>query len=159
MAATAYVPPRDIRLPARISGQSTAEGRSTHVVRKGQTLASIANEYGCSVSDIQRWNRLSTKTVRRGTRLKIRSDAADSTVFAAASIDSTKIASLKAPKARAKKGSAARGASSGTIVVRRGDTLSALAKRHGVSVTALKRANGMSGSQVRAGQKLRLPQS
>jgi membrane-bound lytic murein transglycosylase D len=158
-ASTAYVPPRDIRLPARISGQSTAEGRSTHLVRKGQTLATIAAEYGCTVADIKRWNRLSTGTVRRGTRLKIRSDAADSTVVAAASDDSTKIAALKPPNYRPKKGSAARGASSGSIVVRRGDTLSALAKRHGVTVTALKRANGITGSQVRAGQKLRLPAS
>ncbi|MEO5616793.1 MAG: LysM peptidoglycan-binding domain-containing protein [Candidatus Eisenbacteria bacterium] len=158
-ASTAYVPSRNIRPPARISGQSTAEGRSTHVVRKGQTLASIATQYDCSVADIRRWNRLAGKPIRRGTRLKIRSDAADSIVVAAAVGDSALIAALKPPGARAKKGVGARRASGATIVVRRGDTLSVLAKRHGVSVTALKRANRLSGTQVRTGQRLRIPQS
>jgi len=157
-ASTAYVPERNIRPPARISGQSTAEGRSTHVVRKGQTLASIAAQYDCSVEDIKRWNRLTTATVRRGTRLKIRSDSADSTGVAKAASDSVQIATLKPPTPRAKKGSGP-GVSGSTVVVQRGDTLSELARRHGVSVTALKRANGISGSQVRAGQRLRIPRS
>ncbi len=157
-ASTDYVPPRDIRPPARISGQSTAEGRSTHVVRRGETLASIAQRYGCTSADIVRWNRLATHTVRRGTRLKIRSDAADSTRLASAAADSAQIAALKPPTPRAKSGSA-RAGSGKTVIVQRGDTLSGIARRHGVSLSSLKRANGISGSVVRTGQRLRIPQS
>lgn len=43
--------------------------------------------------------------------------------------------------------------------VRRGDTLSSIAERHRVSVSALRSANGLSetGSQIRAGQILKIP--
>jgi LysM repeat protein len=49
-------------------------------------------------------------------------------------------------------------AATGHVVVRRGDTLSALAARHGVSVAALARANGIGDpDRILAGQALRLP--
>src|SRR4029078_9161312 len=125
-ASTDYVPARNIGPPARINGQSTAEGRSTHTVRKGQTLASIASQYGCSVSDIKRWNHLSANSVRRGTRLKIRSDMADSTGRLPATADSAQIATIHA-RSRHRKGSCSGGA---TVTVRRGDTLARIARRH-----------------------------
>ncbi len=157
-ASTDYVPPRNIGPPARINGQSTAEGRSTHVVKKGQTLAAIATQYGCSVSDIKRWNHLTASSVRRGTRLKIRSDVADSTGTLAAAADSAQIATIHAGS-RHRKGSSVRGTRSGggsTVTVRPGDTLASIARRNGTTVAALRRANGLSGSHLRAGQRLHL---
>jgi len=151
-ASTDYVPARRIGPPARLAGQSIADGRSTHVVRKGQTLASIASEYGCSISDIRRWNHLTTGSVRRGTRLKIRSDAADSTGTLAAMADSAQIAGIRASAKH--RGTVRRG--SGSVTVHRGDTLAGIARRHGTTVAALKRANGLRSTQVRAGQRLRL---
>jgi LysM repeat protein len=45
-----------------------------------------------------------------------------------------------------------------THVVRRGDTLSALAKRYGVSVYELRRANGLSeGETLKTGESIRIP--
>jgi membrane-bound lytic murein transglycosylase D len=41
--------------------------------------------------------------------------------------------------------------------VKRGDTLSTIAARHGVSAKALRRVNGLRTSQIRVGQKLKLP--
>jgi membrane-bound lytic murein transglycosylase D len=46
-----------------------------------------------------------------------------------------------------------------TIVVHRGDTLGRLAERHGVTIGQIKRANGMKSSHVRAGQRLKIPNS
>jgi membrane-bound lytic murein transglycosylase D len=67
-ASTAYVPARDIRLPATsLDAESDAEGRTCHTVRKGETLDMIANQYGVAVSDIKQWNHLKTSSVRRGT--------------------------------------------------------------------------------------------
>lgn len=156
-ASTDYVPARNIGPPARINGQSTAEGRSTHTVKKGQTLASIALLYGCSVSDIKRWNHLTTNSVRRGTRLKIRSDMADSTGTLAAAADSAQIATIRAGS-RHRKGSSAHGSRPGgtMVTVRPGDTLASIARRNGTTVAALRRANGISGSYLRAGQRLHL---
>ena len=42
-------------------------------------------------------------------------------------------------------------------VVKKGDTLSAIAKRYGSSVATIQRANGISGSLIRPGQKLLVP--
>lgn len=40
--------------------------------------------------------------------------------------------------------------------IRKGDTLSTIAKRNGVSVAQLRRLNGIKGSNIRAGQKIRI---
>jgi membrane-bound lytic murein transglycosylase D len=48
--------------------------------------------------------------------------------------------------------------SAGSYVVRRGDTLSAIAARHDVSLSELRAVNGLGGgSLIRPGQRLRLP--
>lgn len=58
-------------------------------------------------------------------------------------------------KSRNKRGSRGR-ASSGLITVKQGDTLGAIAKRNHTTVKALQRANGLSGTNIKAGQKLKL---
>jgi membrane-bound lytic murein transglycosylase D len=162
-ASTAYVPPRDHGRPATLEGYSTTEGRTAIIVEKSETLASIAERHGVSTQDLMRWNRLKSARVTRGMRLKVRTPeaiAADS-----ARNDSTEIAGLEAPKPRAAKSHAttsirhrntpARARVSHTV--RSGETLSGIARQHGISVTALKKANGLSSSQIRTGQRLRLP--
>ncbi|BEH00452.1 lytic transglycosylase domain-containing protein [Bacteroides sedimenti] len=42
-----------------------------HKVRKGQTLSTIAQRYGVSVSEIKKWNRLRKNKISSGKRLKI----------------------------------------------------------------------------------------
>lgn len=44
-----------------------------------------------------------------------------------------------------------------TYTVQSGDSLSRIASRNGVSVSALQQANGLTGSNIRVGQKLKLP--
>jgi membrane-bound lytic murein transglycosylase D len=155
--STAYVPARKIRPPTSLQAESDAEGRARHTVRKGETLATIATQYGVTVSDIKRWNHLTTASVKRGTRLRIRvGDAAISSPESLAA-DSARVAQLKPPPARKSGRSGARGPVAGTVTVRSGDTLSEIAKRHGTTVSRLKQANGLESSRVRAGQRLRLP--
>ena len=47
--------------------------------------------------------------------------------------------------------------SSGSVIVRKGDTLGAIARRNHTTVGAIQRANGLKGTNIRAGQKLRMP--
>ena len=164
-ASTAYVPSRTLGLPATLAGHSTTEGRTLHVVEKGETLAGIAERYGVSTQDLERWNRLKSPHVRRGMRLKVRT--AEAEVADAGRTDSTQIAELRVPRARGSRHHAsARGVHRAaapaagahhSVTVRRGDTLEGLAKRHGTTVAAIKKANGLNTPRIRAGQKIRIP--
>ena len=154
-ASTAYVPERAFRPLVRISGRSTADGRSKWTVRRGQTLAMIADSNHVAVDDLKRWNGLTSNMLKPGSRLKIRSDSTEATLSPA---DSAQVARLHLPAHRRRHGHNRRGHSyAGMVTVRQGDTLSSIASRHGVSMLQLKRVNGLRSSQVRAGQRLRIP--
>ena len=43
-----------------------------------------------------------------------------------------------------------------TVTIRKGDTLGAIARRNGTTVAKLKRLNGITGSNIRAGKKIRI---
>jgi membrane-bound lytic murein transglycosylase D len=43
-----------------------------------------------------------------------------------------------------------------SVTIRKGDTLSEIAKRNGTTVAKLKRLNKISGSNIRAGKKIRV---
>jgi membrane-bound lytic murein transglycosylase D len=162
-ASTAYVPPRDHGRPATLDGHSTTEGRTSIIVEKGETLASIAERYGVSTQDLVRWNRLKSARVTHGMRLKVRTPeaiAADS-----ASNDSIQIAGLKAPRPRpsgphtaaASPHRQSPGRARVSHTVRSGETLSGIARQHGISISALRKANDLGTSRIRAGQRLKLP--
>jgi membrane-bound lytic murein transglycosylase D len=152
-ASTDYVPDKNRRYPTAMKLRSDAEGRAVHTVRKGETLASIAAKYDVSVSDLKRWNRLTTTRVARGTRLKVRTGEA-AVASGSSSADSAAVAQLVPPKS--KKSGARKSTPARIVTVRRGDTLSAIANRHGLSVSELRRLNGLKSSSIRAGQRLKV---
>jgi membrane-bound lytic murein transglycosylase D len=156
-ASTAYVPPRKIGVPAKLDGASEAEGRLTVTVRRGETLGSIAAKHGVTVADIKRWNRLTTSSVRRGTRLKIRTGAAAELDPDRLAADSSQVASFNPPRPSKRSRGASSVAVKGTVVVKAGDTLGGIASRNGTTVSRLMRANGLSSSRIRAGQRLKIP--
>jgi membrane-bound lytic murein transglycosylase D len=155
--STAYVPSREFKTPPSLNAESDAEGRSTHVVRKGETLASIADQYSITVADIRRWNKIPGSTVRRGTRLKIRTGDAAVTTPEMIAADSARVAAVKAPtpsrRGHARMDIPARA----TVTVQAGETLGVLAQRHGTTIARLKAANGLVSSRIHAGQRLRIP--
>jgi membrane-bound lytic murein transglycosylase D len=173
-ASTGYVPERGYTPRRVVDGQSNSEGRLVHVVRKGETLSAIAQRYGVTVQEIRTWNRLAAGSVRRGTRLKIRTgEIADGAAATGPESDSGAEASGEEsqaeaapaapanPAARAVAKKSAQGPATPerprSVVVRRGETLSVIARRHGITVRELMKANGLRTSRVLAGQRLRLP--
>ena len=107
----------------------------THVVRRGETLYSIARRYGTSVQAIMNANGLRNRNyIWVGQRLTI-------------------------PGASSGGSSSGGGtATGGVYVVRRGDTLSAIARRHGTTIRAIMNANGLRNSNyIWVGQRLRMP--
>ncbi len=99
-ASTAYVPPRTIGLPAKLSGNSNASDRVNHIVQRGETLFMIAQQYGVTVEQIQQWNHLTGTALRPGQRLRVHSPEDAALAYAAAAADSAQIATLKVPAAR-----------------------------------------------------------
>jgi LysM repeat protein len=51
--------------------ESAGSSSSHHVVRKGQTLSSIARENGVSVNQLREWNNLNSNNIGSGTKLKL----------------------------------------------------------------------------------------
>ncbi len=107
-----------------------AEG-NVHVVRRGETLSSIAARYGTTVQSIVSANGLpNANVIYVGQRLTIPSGT----------------------------GSGATSVAGGTYTVRRGDTLASIARRAGTTINALVQANGLGNANIiYAGQRLVIP--
>lgn len=126
-----------------------------YTVEPGDNLGGIAEEYGVTIAELREWNSLDGDIIRAGTILRIRMSGQQ---VEALERDKPKPVTKaekkkKAPPVRLP----AAKASARTYVVKRGDTLSAIAKRYpGVSVREIMRHNGI-GENIRAGQKLEIP--
>lgn len=153
-ASTDYVPSRRIGLPGKFNGNSVSVDRVTHTVRRGESLKTIATLYGVSVDDLRRWNHITTPSVKRGTRLRIRNTDNAS--------DSTRVGSqpVTAPSSAA----AARAAEAAAVPeapqmhkVQRGETLTSIATRYQVSVADLRRWNRLGAKgQPKRGTSIRV---
>lgn len=121
-----------------------------YTVEPGDNLGGIAEEYGVTVAELKEWNALENDAIRAGAILRIRMSAPE-VVALEREHDKAKPAQTEAkpkkiPQERPR-----------VYVVKRGDTLSAIAKHYpGVSVHDIMRRNHV-GENIRAGQKLEIP--
>lgn len=123
----------DAAARARSRGSS-----STYTVRKGDTLAEIADRMNVTIEAVAKANGLK-KPYRLQPGQKLKNPKA-------------------AQAAPARKPRSESGASGGTYTVKSGDTLFAIAQRNGTTVDALRAANGMGRSTALVpGRKLKLP--
>lgn len=104
----------------------------THVVRKSESLHSIARKYHVSVDELKSVNNLSGTHIDKGARMIIPSH----------------------PDARVKKQKTSNKLKS--YKVSKGDSLLRIAKRTGVNVADIRRFNGIKGNRVKPGQVLAL---
>lgn len=107
-----------------------AAGPGQYRIRSGDSLITIAEKFGVSVTDLKRWNGLSSTRIRAGNLLVVRPPS------------STTVAKATAP------------ANAKTYKVRNGDTLGSIAQRHGATVTQIKQWNGLSSSRINVGKTL-----
>jgi len=107
---------------------STPVGGNTYVVKSGDSLYKIANQFNTTVSELQRLNNLSSNTLQIGQVLKLpSSNVSDS--------------------------------NNDFYTVKSGDSLYKIANQFGVSVSAIMNANNLSNSNLSIGQKLIIPKS
>lgn len=102
----------------------------SHVVRKNESLQSIARKYHVSVDELKSVNNLTASHVSKGTRLIVPSHA-----------DSQQ---KKATTPTHQE----------TYKVSKGDTLPKIAKRTGVKMADIKQLNGLKGTRIKVGQVL-----
>ena len=119
-----------------------------HVVKKGESLGSIARKYHVTVANIKAWNHLKRETIHVGQRLTIYRSSSPMAQASKASKSSTSKSSgnkkvTSTPKVR-------------THTVKKGETLSSISRKYGCTVSELKKWNGLKGNTVKVGQKLKI---
>jgi membrane-bound lytic murein transglycosylase D len=116
----------------------------THIVGRGQTLASIARQYGTRAEEIAQANDIrSARRLSRGTELIIPIPPG-----------ARAAAPPRATARAARPGSDGAGRVRLTHRVRRGDTLSSIAERYGATVAEIQAWNSLRGTRIAAGHRL-----
>jgi N-acetylmuramoyl-L-alanine amidase len=105
-----------------------------HIVKRGESLESIARKYGVSISEIRKWNNLKGERLRVGQRL---------------------IVGVKeAKEERGIKKEEIKKEGAVYHIVKKGENLDKIAKKYGISVKELKELNNLKSNKVYVGQKL-----
>lgn len=129
--------------------------RLFHTIVRGDTLGAIARRYGVSVATIESANQIRNhRALRIGQTLVIPRYPTAPATTTAASRSSRKASSTKVAKVRTQP---SKQAERQRYVVRRGDTLAAIARRFGTSVEKLQRRNRLGGTTIRPGDVLLMP--
>lgn len=145
---------------------STAHAQnSTHRVRVGETLGTIAAKYGTTVSTLSSTNGISNPNhIYVGQLLTIPSGSQSSSsnnykAYVPASSGSPSRSSASSSAVSAPSTACRRSARSGEQVyyVRSGDTLSRIANRYGVSLSSLRSTNALWSDRINIGQCLIIP--
>ena len=157
-----------------------------HTVSRGQSLGSIANRYGVSVSDIKSANNLRRNTIYPNQRLTIptvNGTGGDAELIAAniqrniewgdpsrqpiqldfepSAPSSTgrsgvNLASTRSTSSSQSTSQSRSSANYTTHTVRRGDTLNKLAESYGTTVRSIQQINNLRGTRIQLGQRLEI---
>lgn len=120
----------------------------THVVKRGESLGSIAKKYHVSVSSLKKWNRLKKETIVPGQRLTIYRSGAPM-----AQVGHQQTKAEKSTKS-SKSGSST--ASTRTHTVKKGETLSSIGRKYNCTPNDIKKWNNLKNNNIKAGQKLKI---
>ncbi len=124
------------------SNSSARTAPGVYTVRRGDTLSTIADKLGTTVSRLRAANGLRGSMIRVGQKLDVPT--------------STAAAPAQVATASTGNGNDVGSVSEVTHRVRRGDTLWQIANRYGTSATLLMRQNGLSDDMLQVGQTLRI---
>ncbi|AFH49458.1 Membrane-bound lytic murein transglycosylase D [Ignavibacterium album JCM 16511] len=110
--------------------RNSARSEGTHIIRKGETISSIAAMYNVSVSDLRKWNNLEDDNIQAGEKLVVSSDNKNIVANSKSKPD--------------------------YHTVQKGETLFSISKFYNIPVTRLKSLNGLTSSNIKVGDRLRL---
>lgn len=150
LSDTLIVPGQRLAIPqeedaAATTAEATEVSPATetpYAVRAGDTLWSVARQYGITVAALKQANNMAGNTIITGQILRI--PAAEGAASLALVVPAAENAAASPCRA--------------SYTVQRGDTLSAIARACGTTVAALAEANAVGdGNVIRTGQVLALP--
>jgi membrane-bound lytic murein transglycosylase D len=143
-------------IPVTTSGGGEGMAFSKHPtryrVRKGDTVASVADDFGVPVEKLRKWNHLRGSNLAPGRVLTIYKPIAGGGAEEVASESD----SGESPKtaAHSKKSGSKTSSAAKYHKVRKGETLSSIASSYDTTVAALRRDNGKMAANLRAGDVL-----
>jgi membrane-bound lytic murein transglycosylase D len=125
-------------LAKNTEGSTYGRDRIIYRVKSGDVLGSIALRYNVRVSDLKKWNNLSSNTIRVGQRLNIWIKQPTQV----ATVTPPAIKPLPVPDSK-------------TYVVQPGDTLWDISRKYqGLTIDKIKELNNLSSANIQPGQKL-----
>ncbi|MCX2532600.1 LysM peptidoglycan-binding domain-containing protein [Plesiomonas shigelloides] len=158
-SASSKAPVVDIDQPgpivekAPVKTSSGAAKAQVHVVKRGETLTRIAEQYDTDVATLKRLNRMKSGELLVGQKLKLPSVASSSSAEVTESRPRPPVVDQPEPVVES------RAAASATIVhtVTRGETLLRIAEKYDTTLAELRSLNNLKRDQVNVGQKLKVP--
>jgi len=140
----------------------------THVVKKGETLASIAKKYAVDLTDIKKWNKLKSTSLLYGQKLTIKSETTKQVTRPVPSTIETinTNGTYSPPKSSVIVATPPTPAAKTTIetwenvtttkyhYVKSGETLSSISEKYNVTLAQVKTWNKLSSTKILKGQKL-----
>ncbi|PKP04683.1 MAG: hypothetical protein CVU11_03810 [Bacteroidetes bacterium HGW-Bacteroidetes-6] len=112
-------------------------GGQYYTVRSGDNLGSISKRYGVTVSDLQRWNNLSSTRIYAGQKLIVSKTASSANNNSSNQTNYTTQATGKV-----------------SYTIKNGDNLGSIAAKYKVSVADIKKWNGLKSDNIVAGKTL-----
>ncbi|MGL4433590.1 MAG: LysM peptidoglycan-binding domain-containing protein [Plesiomonas shigelloides] len=138
---------------APVKTSSSAAKAQVHVVKRGETLTRIAEQYDTDVATLKRLNRMKSGELLVGQKLKLPSAASSSSAEVTESRPRPPVVDQPEPVVES------RAAASATTVhtVTRGETLLRIAEKYDTTLAELRSLNNLKRDQVNVGQKLKVP--
>lgn len=124
---------------------------STHKVRSGESLYTIAKMYDVSVQDLKKANNMTSSKIKPGQKIKLIQNHVAETVTVKTDETNSEKKTLKKKEETL--------ARTITHKVVTGESLFTIAKMYNVSVDDLKKANGLTSSKIKPDMELKLVQS
>ena len=137
-------------LDAEVTYEEDAEG--SYTVRSGDTLWSIAEQFGVSLDELYALNNLSSDLIHPGLVLNVGGEVASAP--AVNEVEVEEVEKVEVPAENAEVEVEEVPTASGAYVVEAGDTLYSIARATGVSIDELKALNGLSSDLITVGQVL-----
>jgi membrane-bound lytic murein transglycosylase D len=154
-----------ISTPKVVLKKTSQEDKSTagstvvkYKVKKGDTLALIAERHNVSVADLREMNRLKTNILKSGQIIRVVKNANDSSAGGRRDTEPDKKSIKKKPSVKESASGISDKTKGKTYVVQKGDSLYRIATNHSIKVQRLKELNRLpdTNASLREGQVLLL---